>query len=44
MPRELFEVEKVSRDFFNCANRKTWFSNGAHFQWLGAIENVGTSL
>jgi hypothetical protein len=44
MPRELVDIEKVIRDIFDCADRKTWFSNGAHFQWLRAIENAGTSL
>jgi hypothetical protein len=37
-------IEKAIHGFFNIAIRKTWFSNGTHFQGLTAIENVGTSL
>jgi hypothetical protein len=37
-------AEKTIHGIFNVAIRKTWFSNGSHFQWLAAIENDGTSL
>jgi len=41
-------VEKAIPGFFNIGFfdspfRKAWISNGFHFQWLAATENVGTS-
>jgi len=37
-------LKKAIPDFFNDAIRKIRFSDRLHFQWLIAIENVGTSL
>lgn len=30
--------------FFKLAKRKMRLSPGSHFQWLAAIDNVGTAL